>query len=212
MVRWRVVLPVLGLLAFTLSPAYAAAPVETFVQQNIDRGLAVLKDKSLSDSDRRAKVTALLTEILDTRKMALFMLGPVRDQAAASDLDTYVDAYRAFTVASYEGQLGGYGGQSLKVTGSTERAPGDWIVNAVVVDPSAPKDPNPLLVSFRVEDEGGGKFAVVDAGIAGIWLGLAQQAEFGAYLSQHGGSVPALTAHLQDVATRNSAPPDTVAK
>jgi phospholipid transport system substrate-binding protein len=212
MVHWRVTLPVLCFLVFSLSPTWAAAPVETFVQQNIDRGIAVLKDKSLSDSERGNKLTALLTEILDTKTMALFMLGASREQAVASDLDAYAEAYRAFTIAGYKAQLGGYGGQSLKVTGSTERAPGDWIVNAVVIDPSAPNDPNPLQVGFRVKDEGSGKFAVVDASIEGIWLGLAQRSEFGGYLSQHGNSVPALTAHLQDIAKQNTSSADTAAK
>ena len=202
--RWRVGLPVLGLLTMCFSPVQAAAPVETFVQENIDRGIALLKDTTLSDADRRAKLTTMLTELLDTKKMALFMLGPVRDQAAASDLDSYAEAYRAFTIAGYEGQLGGYGGQSIKVTGSTERSPGDFIVSAIVLDPSAPNDPNPLPVGFRVEDEGGGKFAVVDASIENIWLGLAQRSEFTGYLSQHGNSVPALTSHLQEVTAKNS--------
>lgn len=209
---WRVSLPVLCLVAFGLSSALAAAPVETFVQQNIDGGIAVLKDKSLSDAERGAKLTALLTQILDAKAMALFMLGAAREQAAASDLDTYAEAYRAYMIAGYESQLGGYGGQSIKVTGSTERAPGDWIVSAVVVDPASPNDPNPLALGFRVKDEGGGKFAVVDASIEGIWLGLAQRAEFGAYLSQHANSVAALAAHLQDVTSRNAAPADTAAK
>lgn len=206
-VRWGIGLPALALVSWIFSPAYAAAPVETFVQQSIDRGVAVLKDTTLTDEDRRAKLTALLTEILDTKKMALFMLGGARQSAAAGDLDAYATAYRAFMMASYESQLSGYGGQALKVTGSTERAPGDWIVDAVATDPNAPNDPSPLPIAFRVEDEGGGKFAVVDASVAGIWLGLAQRAEFGSYLSQHGDSVPALTAHLQDVTARSAAPP-----
>jgi len=209
---WRVSLPALCLLMFSLSPALAAVPVEIFVQQNIDRGIALLTDKSFSDADRRAKLTGLLTEILDTKAMALFMLGAAREQAVASDLDTYAEAYRAFMIAGYESQLGGYGGQSIKVTGSTERAPGDWIVTAVVVDPASPNDPNPLAVGFRVKDEGGGKFAVVDASIEGIWLGLAQRAEFGAYLSQHANSVATLAAHLQDVTSRNAVPAATAHK
>jgi ABC-type transporter MlaC component len=102
--------------------------------------------------------------------------------------------------------LDAYGGQTLKVIGSVERAPGDIIVNAVVVESVAPSDPNPLPVSFRVAAEGGGKFAIVDASLMGIWLGLAQRAEFGAYLSQHGGDVSALSAHLQDMAAKLSPP------
>jgi phospholipid transport system substrate-binding protein len=193
------------------SSARALTPAETFVQQSIDRGIAVMKDKSLDDTARRQQIGALLAEVLDTRKMALFMLGDVRENVPATDLDMYAEAYKAFTVAHYESQLNGYGGQTLKVTGSVERAPGDYIVNAIVVDPAMPNDPNPLPVAFRVADEASGKFAVVDASIMGIWLGLAQRAEFGAYLGLHGGDVAALSAHLQETAAKFSAPPITSA-
>jgi phospholipid transport system substrate-binding protein len=119
--------------------------------------------------------------------------------------------YKAFTIASYGSQLNGYGGETLKVTGSSERAPGDYIVNAVVMDPSAPNDPMQVPVAFRVADEGGGKYAVVDASVAGIWLGLAQRADFGGYLSRHGNSVPALTDHLKEVTAKLAAPTATAA-
>jgi phospholipid transport system substrate-binding protein len=202
--RWFV-LAVVACVAWAV-PVQAASPVEIFVQQNVDRGIAVLKDKSLDDSAKRQQLAGFLAEVLDTRKMAMFMLGNAKQNAAASDLDAYAEVYKAFTIASYESQLNGYGGQILKVTGSTERAPGDYIVNAVVADPSAPNDPMSLPIAFRVAQEEGGKFAVVDASVAGIWLGLAQRADFGGYLGQHSNSVPQLTEHLKEV-TANLAVP-----
>jgi ABC-type transporter MlaC component len=63
-----------------------------------------------------------------------------------------------------------------------------------------------LPVAFRVAEEDGGKFAVVDASVAGIWLGLAQRADFGGYLSQHSDSVPMLTEHLKDITAKLAAP------
>jgi phospholipid transport system substrate-binding protein len=203
---WRRLIPVLGAAVLAGTAANAATPVETFVQQNIDRGIAVLKDKSLGDVARRTQLAEMMAELLDTRKMALFMIADLRDKTPAADLDAYAEAYKAFTIANYESQLSGYGGQSLKVTGSLERAPGDYVVNAVLVDPSVPNDPSALPVAFRVEDEGGGKYAVVDASIVGIWLGLAQRSEFGGYLRQHDNSVPQLAAHLGEMAAKLSAP------
>ncbi|MBV8799371.1 MAG: ABC transporter substrate-binding protein [Alphaproteobacteria bacterium] len=198
----RVHVPVLCLLLLSLSAARAGTPVEDFVQQSVDRGIAVLKDRSLSENDRRRQLGEFLAAVLDTKRMALFMLGTARDKAAAPDLDVYAEAYKAFMIANYESQLNGYGGQSLKVTGSAERAPGDYVVNARLVDPSTPNDPNPVPIAFRVTDRGSGKFAVVDASVEGIWLGLAQRADFGGYLSQHGNDVPALTAHLQEMTAK----------
>lgn len=203
---WRKLIPILALAIIAAGPARAASPVESFVQESVDRGIAVLKDTSLDDAARRQKIGDFLNDVLDTKKMAMFMLGAARENAAASDLDVYAEAYKAFTIASYESQLSAYGGETLKVTGSVERAPGDYVVNAVVADPSAPDDPMQLPVAFRVADEGGGKFAVVDASVAGIWLGLAQRADFGGYLSRHNNSVPALTAHLQETMAKLSPP------
>jgi hypothetical protein len=39
-----------------------------------------MKDKSLDDTARQQQIGALLAEVLDTRKMALFMLGDVREK------------------------------------------------------------------------------------------------------------------------------------
>ncbi|HSC19084.1 MAG TPA: ABC transporter substrate-binding protein [Rhizomicrobium sp.] len=195
-----------ALLTFAVVPVHAQAPVETFVQQSIDRGVAILKNTSLDAAARQKQVGELLGQVLDTRKMAIFMLGAAREKTSSADLDLYVDAYKAFTLATYESQLDGYGGQTLKVTGSIERAPGDYIVNVALLDPATPNDPSPVPISFRVADEGSGKFAVVDAGIAGIWLGLAQQADFSGYLSQHGNSVQALGTHLQEATAKLSGP------
>jgi len=204
MLAFRCFIPLAALLSFTATPVYAQAPVETFVQQSVDRGIAILKDTSLDAAARRKQVGDLLGQVLDTRKMAIFMIGAAREQASAIDLDLYADAYKAFTLATYESQLDGYGGQTLKVTGSVERAPGDYIVDVALIDPATPNDPDPVPISFRVTDEGGGKFAVVDAGIAGIWLGLAQRADFGGYLSQHGNSIQALRTHLQELTAKLS--------
>lgn len=203
--RLRIVLMVVGFVpgaAVVMVPflavAHAAAPVETFVQQGIDQGIAILKNKALSDVERHDQVRDLLLRLMDAKRVGLFDLGPARDKASQADLDAYVDAFTAFTVASYESRLDGYGGQALRITASNERAPGDYLVTAVLVDPADPQEPDPVQVMFRVLDEGG-KFAVVDASIAGVWMGLAQRDDFGGFLAAHGQSVPALTAHLKEM-------------
>ena len=207
----RILLTVAGLslcTAVAMAPlarsAQAATPVETFVQEGIDQGIAVLQNKTLSDAERRAQVRTLLFRLIDAKKIGLFALGPARNKAAQADLDAYIDAFKAFTIASYESRLTGYDGQALKITASMERAPGDYVVTATLIDPTDPQDTNPMQVVFRVLDEGG-KFALVDASIVGVWMGLAQRDDFGSFLAQHGGSVPALTAHLNEMTAQLNA-------
>lgn len=205
------ILGLFGLCAIVMAgvPARAGArdaAVQAFIQTNVDHGIAVLKDKSLSPAAQREQVREILSNLLDTKKIGLFALGKDRAEASQADLDAYVAAFNRFMIESYVTRLDGYGGQSLKVTGVIDHAPGDYVVTAVLVDPAAPTDPDPLQVAFRVLDEGG-KFAVVDASIAGVWLGLAQRDDFVGYLGQHGDSVPQLTAHLKQMTASFTAPP-----
>lgn len=189
--------------AFLIAPAPAAAqtPAETFVQQGTGKALAILGNKTLNDAQRRDQIATLMTSLLDLKRMALFTLGPAVKSASPADLDTFVAAYRDFALATYEAELGGYAGQTLSVTGSTERAPGDTIVNAVVDDPNDKSDA-PAQVSFRVIDEGQGQLALVDASVEGVWFALAQRDDFTGYLGQNGGEVTKLAAHLKDMAAR----------
>lgn len=216
---WRPVLPAIvaaacAMFVLSAAPARAAADdaaVKTFIQTNIDKGIAILKDKSLSSADQRAQVRALLSALLDTKKIGLFALGKARAGASPADLDAYVAAFNDFMIESYVTRLDGYGGQSLKVTGVIDHAPGDFVVTSVLVDPANPDTPDPVRVDFRVLDEGT-RMAIVDASIAGVWLGLAQRDDFVGYLGQHGGSVPDLTAHLKEMTAKFDGPKGSAAQ
>jgi phospholipid transport system substrate-binding protein len=187
-------------------PASAATPAEAFVEANIQTGLGILQDKSLSEVDRRAHIRAFLLALLDTHRIGLYALGPAQQTASPADLDAYSQAFQAFMIASYESRLGGYDGQSMKVTGSVEHGPGDYVVSAQIVDPTDPPGTQEPEVDLRVVDEGG-KFFVVDASIEGIWLAIAQHDDFGGFLKQHNGDIAALTAHLNEMTAQIVASP-----
>ena len=57
------------------------------------------------------------------------------------------------------------------------------------------------VVDFRVRTDGA-KPVLVDLGVAGVWLALAQRDEFLSVLAQNNGDIKALTAHLQAAQTR----------
>ena len=54
----------------------------------------------------------------------------------------------------------------------------------------------PLEIDFRVRTDGA-KPVLVDLGVAGVWLALAQRDQFLAVLAQNNGDIKALTAHLR---------------
>jgi phospholipid transport system substrate-binding protein len=183
------------LFAFFAQAASAATPAEIFVQQSVDRGVAILSDKALSGGQRRARMEELLANVMSTHRLALFCLGKAAATAAPADVDAFAAAFETFTMARYTSLLGYYGGQSLKVTGSTERSATDHVVTAVLVSPGGMIDPDPVTVLFRVLNEGD-KYGVVDASIAGVWFGMAQRDDIQGFLAANNNDVPKLTARM----------------
>jgi phospholipid transport system substrate-binding protein len=186
-------------LAFGASRAEASSPAETFVANNVQRGLVILSNHGASEAQKNAQFREFLTSLTDIRRIALFTLGPARRTATPADIDAFVDAFHDFAVAVYQSRLSSYSGQTLKVVGSNERAPGDYIVSTVMLEPGGQKSGDqPLQVDFRVEDENG-KFVVIDVSVAGIWLAIEERDQFTAFLDQNNESVPALVSHLRQL-------------
>ena len=182
-----------GILALAWAPAAVAnnADAEAFTQHLVDQGVAILRNTS--DPARRAKFREFITQYADARRTAQFTLGNYRRTASDADVESFIKAFQDYATAVYESRLDQYKGQTLKVVGSTDNKPGDVTVNTQVVDPNARE---PLRVAFRLLGSSG-NYRFVDVLVAGIWLSVEQRDQFAAFLSQHGGNVPALTAHLQ---------------
>jgi phospholipid transport system substrate-binding protein len=180
-----------GIIALaSVQTAVAGPDAEAFAQRLVDQGVGILRNTS--DPNRRLKFREFITQYADIRKTAMFTLGNYRRTANEADVEGFVRAFQDYATAVYESRLDQYKGQTLKVVGSVDNKPGDVTVNTIVVDPNARE---PLRVGFRLLG-GGGNYRFVDVQVAGIWLSVDQRDQFAAFLSQHGGSVPSLTAHL----------------
>jgi len=193
---------IVALAAVQPAAASASTPAEMFVQQNVQRGLTILNNRSIPDSQRRSQFREFLTTLTDIRRIALFTLGPARRTAAAGDVDNFVNAFRDYAVAVYESRLNQYSGQTLKVTGSSAVGSNDNVVTTVLVNPSGKTSgQEPIEVDFRVVSDSG-KFVVIDASIAGVWLGQEEREQFTSFLQQNNNNLPALSQHLQVLATQ----------
>ena len=185
-------------------PALAAAnPAEIFVDDNIHKGLGILADKKLSLTQRRDQFETLLLGLVDVRRIALFTLGQYRRSAPPDDVEAFVSAFRNYATAAYQSYFSKYTNQTLKVTGSTQRSPTDFIVQTVLVDPNTSQPP--AEVDFRVRTDTG-KPVLVDVAYQGIWLSLEQRDQFVAFLGQNNGNVRTLIAHLSELAVNLAKP------
>jgi phospholipid transport system substrate-binding protein len=202
----RAVLAMAVLLAvplLTARPAAAANVAEAFVGDNIHKGLELLNNKKLTTAQRRDQFETFLLGLVDVRRIGLFTLGQYRRTAPPEDVDAFIAAFKNYAVAAYQSYFSKYSGQTLKVTGSTERAPTDFIVATQLMDPGTNQPP--LEVDFRVRTDTG-KPVLVDVSVSGIWLSLEERDQFVAFLGQNGGNVRTLIAHLSDMAVNLGKP------
>lgn len=183
-------------------PAAAAANVaETFVDQNLQKGLAILNNKSLNTAQRREQFQSFLLALVDTRRIALFTLGQYRRTAPPADVEAFTVAFKDYAAAAYQSYFARYSGQTVKVTGSQQRTPTDYIVATQLIDPS--RSQTPLEVDFRIRTDGGSP-VLVDVSVAGIWLSLEQRDQFVSFLGQNNGNIRTLIAHLSDLSANLS--------
>jgi phospholipid transport system substrate-binding protein len=173
-----------------------ANPAEAFVQENIEKGYAILNSTTLGDEQRRAQFRDFMLSLTDARRIGMFTLGPYANRASKEDIEAFIDAFSDYAVAIYESRLSKYKGQTLKVTGSVQRAADDVVVNTDVVNPGTP-NAQPLKAAFRVRRTSDGRPIVTDIQVEGVWLALSQRSDFNGFLAQHMGSVPELTTDLQ---------------
>jgi phospholipid transport system substrate-binding protein len=187
--------------AFGFAPAASAqttaASAQSFIDDNVQRGLTILNNGALAPADRRAQFETLLISITDLDRTAAFTLGDYKSKSNEADVSAFTSEFQRYAVAVYQSYFSRYSGQTLKITGAAEHAPGDVLVSTLLVSPQG-EAPQPI--EFRVIDENG-KPRIVDFSVDGVWLAQEERDQFVAFLGQHGGSVPALTDHLKQIET-----------
>ena len=175
--------------------ASASPATEAFIQQNFDKGYAILNSTSLSDAERRDQFRTLLLQLAASRRVALFALGPYTSGATPAQLDAFVDAFTTHVVSLYEKGLSRYNGQALKVTGSTDRGADDSMVQADIIEPYQSSRQS-VNVAFRVRPNENGRLTVTDIQVGGLSLATIARVEIGALMLQSNGSISELNSRL----------------
>jgi len=179
----------------SLPEARAAGTAETFVTTSIDKGTAILRSGSLNTDQRQTQFRDFLLSITDTKRVGLYTLGPYARGASEPDITSFVAAFTDFITAIYQRSLDGSHGQTIRVTGSTERSEDDIVVRADVLEPNGKSEP--LKIAFRVRRNDSDEYIVTDLQIEGVWLAMNQLADFTAYLQQHNGEIGQLSSELE---------------
>ncbi len=196
----------IGVISLTVS-ATAAPPdsLQSFVQENIDKGYRLLNDNSLTEAQRDHQFRNFMLSLMDTSRIGRFTLGPYANSASPAELAAFETAFAGYAVAVYELRLGEFRDAKIRVTGSSELSADDTVINAELSGPSLPNASDPIQLGFRVRKSAEGHSVITDMEIEGVWLALLERADFTGFLQQHGGSVAALSEHLRSEADQINA-------
>ena len=176
--------------------AAASTPAEQFITDNVQKGLTILGNKSLTKDVRRAQFRDFLLGLVDIKIISEYTLGQYRRTATPADIATFDDAFKDYALAVYQVYFNKFSGQTLQVTGSYPLAADESVVKTVMIDPAKPNEAKPLQVSFRVATSHG-HLAVIDFSVEGVWLRETERSDFTSYLGQNSGNIGALTSSLR---------------
>jgi len=178
-------------------PALAQAPrdagAEAFVQEGAQKIISVLNDKGESNADKIRVFRGLVDQLADVPRITNFVLGKYARTVTPAQRDRFAKVFREYAQNVYETRLGDYHGETVKVTGSVVRKPGDVVVTTSI---SGGKLSQPVVASWRVLG-GGSSWKVVDVQVAGIWLAITQQQDFVSTIDNAGGNVEVLIGQLE---------------
>jgi phospholipid transport system substrate-binding protein len=178
--------------------AHGDAEAESFVQTEANRVLQVLNDRSLSPTAKKQTFRTVVDEVADVPRITGFVLGRYRRILTPAQYSDFAGAFREYANSVYETRLGEYKGQTLRVTGSTVRQPGDVVVTSEVSGGAAAPSP----VNWRVLRGPDGRYKAVDVQVAGVWLAITEQQDFVSTLDNHNGDINVLIAQLRNQASR----------
>jgi phospholipid transport system substrate-binding protein len=184
-------------LAIMISSAGAATAdqsAEAFVEANANEVLRVLNDNTVTLPEKKERFRTLVEEIADVPRITRFVLGRYARGLDPREMEAFSSVFRRYAISVYESRLGDYAGETLTVTGSTDRAPGDSIVHTEVTGGSQEQA---LPVNWRVLTTPEGQHKVVDVEVYGVWLAINQRDEIVSIIQNAGGRVSAATEALQ---------------
>ena len=182
-------------LALSTQTAVAATPAEQFVSENVQKGLGILNNTTMSKEQRRSEFRNFLLNLTDIKAIADYTLGQYRRTASPEDVTAYENAFREYALSVYQSYFNKYTGQTLQVTGSYPLGNDETVVKTVMIDPKKPSG-KPLEVNFRVMNQGP-RMVVVDFSVEGVWIRELERSDFTSFLGQNNGNVALLTQNLR---------------
>jgi phospholipid transport system substrate-binding protein len=182
---------------FTVSSHHAnAQDPRAFIAALGNQAIQVL-GPSVSQSQRIARFRQLFQSDFDVPGIGQFVLGRYWRTASPEEQQEFLRLFQEYIVQSYAAQLGEYGGEPFRVTGS--RPSGNETVVTSEIDRHSGSR---IVVDWYVVERGGAP-KISDVYVGGVSMKVTQRDQFASVIQRNGGKVDALLTMLrQRVAIR----------
>lgn len=175
------------------APGVRDPGAEQFVQIGAQRVITVLADNRMSESQKAAVFHRAIDDLADVPRITNFVLGKYARTITPAQRAQFAPTFRTYAESVYRNRISDYHGETLRVTGSTVRKPGDVIVATQVTGGQLSQ---PVVISWRVLGAGGA-WKVVDVQFKGVWLAITQQQDFVSTIDNAHGDIDVLIAQLR---------------
>ena len=170
--------------AAQVGTATAASPgdpaARPFIEDLVNSGFAVLRDKALSKPAARAKFRDLLTQNVALDDIGMRLIRRQRATLTPAQLDAYRAAFPEFVLNAYADRLYDYADAKVTVQRTVGRGPYTEVYTRVTRPGAQPVD-----TIWQVKSDGG-KRQVNNLIVGGVNLALTQEADFTAYVGKNG--------------------------
>ncbi len=187
----------LAAIAVWTAPVFAqtdsAREAEDFIAENAQEVVSSLQQLDAGEIQLdavRADFRERIQVLADVDRITNFVLGRYRRTADEAQLETFRETFREYAFSVYESELTNYAGQTLDVTGSVTRSPGDYIVETEI---TGGPEGGTYDVNWRVLEGESGQLQVVDVQVVGIWLAQTQRDQITSVIGNNRGDVSAAT-------------------
>ena len=181
--------------AKTLSPADAKA-AGTFIDGLADQSFTILRDKTMTKPQVRAKFRTMLRENFAVNEIGDRLIRRHRATITPAQYKAYMAAFPDYVVGTYADRLYDYSDSDLKVIRTLPRgARGDVEVFTRITLANGGK---PIDSTWTVRKAANGKFQIHNLSVAGVNLALTQEADFNSFIQRKG--FDALVSFMKDAA------------
>jgi phospholipid transport system substrate-binding protein len=145
--------------------AYAAQTPRDVVQQLGDEVLAVLKDKSISNDEKRERILDISRRGVDFETLSRLVLARNWSKLTADEQQRFQEEFRRHLAVTYGNAVDNYRNENMVITGDREEARGDWTVKTKI-----PRGGDDILVDYRLRKNAQGEWKIIDFIVEGVSL------------------------------------------